>query len=345
MSELGVLITNFCEPESDLASGDFLSSYFLNQQYVEGQVIGIENETDLISQFYEGPSFCEIEREELTQIILSNMNSVYSAFCSHYIISYANIIAPSDRTILNNSVKRQLFRENKDLLREKSETMKSPIFFDDEFNLYSGELILNATEYPYWNFVEAISKNNSKLSRHWTNYFNSSQSGSSRLDAIKYRDLVRNYYLGMDFASDKMKDSLPKIHALVKKIEHVFCDYPIPFLWLELAINQLGSPYHSQLNKHMRFSYKAKEKEMFVDSFIFDKCRSLYDWLPMIDLYGDELSKMEKQILVRICLDAIGGKQSGHILPSLYYGSNLIGQGEKDWAQFVYSLPRRVKLD
>jgi hypothetical protein len=154
--------------------------------------------------------------------------------------------------------------------------------------------------------------------------------------------LLRNYYVGKEFLSDVLLNSIPEINSIVKKTERVFCDLPLPYLWVELAINQFGTPYHSQFKNHLRFSYTAQRNKMFVDSFTFDKCRSLYDWLPMIELFGTDLSNLERQILARICIDAIGGKQSGTILPNLYFGSNLIGRGEHNWAEFVDSLPERT---
>lgn len=342
LSELGVLITNFCEPEEDNSSIDFLVSYFKNQEVVEDVIVDLQDDDGLMSNFTEGPYLHQMETSDLKKIITKNLKSAYSAFCTHYIMAYANIISPSYRILLNKSAKKELFNVNKKYMDEVTNKMgENPISSD---SLYSTELSLNAIGYPFWTYLESLSKNRSKLSEAWFNYYNESYRGVSRFDAIKYRDLARYYYLGLKFGSNKMAGELPKINKSVSKTEGVFCDSPLPYLWVELAINQLGAPYHSKTDKHKRFSYKAKEKEMFVDSFVFDKCRSLYDWLPMIDLYGQEFSQLEKQMIVRICLDAIGGKQMGNILPSLYFGSNLIGQGERDWAKFVFGLPKRKRI-
>src|SRR5690606_8428166 len=99
---------------------------------------------------------------------------------------------------------------------------------------------------------------------------------------------------------------------------------------------------HSNVKNHNRFSYKAKEREMCLDIFTFDKCRALYDWLPMIEYYGEDLSKIERQMITRICLDAIG-KHRLLILDSLYFGSSLVCINDKSWSG-NHEFKRRNKL-
>ncbi len=73
---------------------------------------------------------------------------------------------------------------------------------------------------------------------------------------------------------------------------------------------------------------------MFLDLFVFDSCRSLYDWLPMINLYGEHMSTIERQIIVRACMDAIT-KQNHFSSFFSYYGANLIGDGSEEWSSFA----------
>jgi hypothetical protein len=82
---------------------------------------------------------------------------------------------------------------------------------------------------------------------------------------------------------------------------------------------------------------------MCTDIFTFDKCRAFYDWLPMIEFYGEDLMQMERQILARICVDAIS-KHSLHILEQQYYGSALIGANERPWSR-NFELPIRYFIN
>ena len=140
----------------------------------------------------------------------------------------------------------------------------------------------------------------------------------------------------MDILSESLKKSIPEIMESVPDSKFsrfsIFCDIPMIHLWLELAVNQLGYPYHHNTKNHKRYSYKAKEREMCLDIFTFDQCRSLYDWLPMIEYYGDDLKNLERQMMTRICIDAIG-KHSLHILDRQYFGAALVCINDEDWSE------------
>ena len=82
---------------------------------------------------------------------------------------------------------------------------------------------------------------------------------------------------------------------------------------------------------------------MCLDIFTFDQCRALYDWLPMIEYYGDDLSILERQMISRICIDAIG-KHSLHILERQYYGSAIVGINEHCWSK-NHDIKDRMNLD
>jgi len=81
---------------------------------------------------------------------------------------------------------------------------------------------------------------------------------------------------------------------------------------------------------------------MYLDSFVLDQCRAFYDWLPMIELYGRDLMSIERQLISRICMDAIC-KCRDNLVPRLYAGANLICFNDESWAREA-ELPRRVDL-
>ena len=66
---------------------------------------------------------------------------------------------------------------------------------------------------------------------------------------------------------------------------------------------------HINYLQHERFSYKAKETPMYVDIFTFDACRAIYDWLPLFELFENNIQINEKHIIFRCCIDLISGKQ------------------------------------
>jgi hypothetical protein len=82
---------------------------------------------------------------------------------------------------------------------------------------------------------------------------------------------------------------------------------------------------------------------MMFDVFVFDRCRSLYDWLPLLDSYGDTFGVLEKQIIIRSCIDSIT-KQTRETIPYSYYGASLVCINEESGAFPIPEMPPRNNL-
>jgi hypothetical protein len=332
LSELGVLIVNSCLPEKTDESIDFLSSYYFNQQFLESTVLSDHPELDHDGSYGEGADAYGFSKSQIKRIIEKNFWFAYSAFATHYPIFYANLIQPAHHVLKNPLVKKRLFEIKEEALDEIDQK-----YFNRE------EIILEWTEYAFYNFLQSLGDYRS--AREWSKYFNSNAHGASRDSAVRYVYMLRDAVYG-DFVhllSDSLKKSISEINNSIPDIKGGrFCDVPMIHLWLELAVNQLGYPNHTNIKNHKRFSYKAKENEMFVDVFTFDKCRALYDWLPMIEYYGKDLSNIERQMITRICMDAIG-KHRLYILDALYFGSALICINDKAWSK-NHEFKKRIKL-
>ena len=78
-----------------------------------------------------------------------------------------------------------------------------------------------------------------------------------------------------------------------------------------------------------------------MDVFTLDQCRGFYDWLPMIEYQSDYVKDFNRQMIIRMNIDAIA-KHSLGVISQQYYGSALIGIGEADWAKFYDFPPREV---
>jgi hypothetical protein len=199
-----------------------------------------------------------------------------------------------------------------------------------------GDLILSPSNYPLWHFTLALKEAVSPLARVWHSHYNERAFGASRFEAICLGDLLRSAFEGyVDALSEPLRSAIPRIYeALPDKHGGLFCDVPMPRLWLEVALNQLGFPYHPRVDKHWRCQYTAKRRKMMIDVFVLDRCRAFYDWLPTIEYYGKDLTVPERQIITRACLDAIE-RQTRWPLSGLYSYSSLIGKYEVEWARFA----------
>ncbi|MDL9988812.1 hypothetical protein [Providencia rettgeri] len=365
LSDLGILITNSSLPESNAGNIEFLSSYFRSQTFIESPIITGDNSEVYYSEGADAHSL--YTKEEIQDMldndidwldedcdfeekIKDNFDSAYSAFCSHYPVIIANYAQPTTRVSSIPSLRKMFFKKNLDKIKECIEKISVPsnnIFMDidfeklennnylDRFDFSGGELHEQHEDFPIWNFISRLTRSKHDVCKYWAQQFTKKNNGCLSLETIQLYDLLRNaQYSYKEILSENLSNSIKNImKEIPDRKGGIFCDVPMPHLWMELALNHLGNAYHINTDQQWRAKYKAKKHEMYLDIFVFDSCRSLYDWLPMLDLYGEYLSSIERQIIVRSCIDAIK-KQCHYSSFYSYFGAHLIGEKTKSWSKF-----------
>jgi hypothetical protein len=356
LSDLGVLVVNSCEPDATDDVCEFLAAYYRFQPMVECTAYGEEphEEEGQRTAWFSEPASCHgYEFEDLKRIAETHLTDVYSAFATSYPLYYSSFLSPTLRFLRNNSLRRQLFTADKSALMEAFDRMSDSSVFMELLGLkeggkegrISGDRLLNVEGFPFWNFIDTLKTKAGDLGKYWFSEFSRPASGVSVLDAARFRESLSETLAGYDgLLATNIKEEIRRVNAAIPDARYaLFCDLPMAHLWLELALNQLGAPYHANVQNHRRWTYKAKVRRMHLDAFTFDRCRSLYDFLPMVDMYGDVLKNQLPQMIVRCCIDAIG-KQSRWPLSNLYYGSNVACIGDVEGAEFA-ELRARVDLD
>jgi len=210
--------------------------------------------------------------------------------------------------------------KNKEFISEDEENQEKEELYE------GGELYEDPENYPFWNFIDNIKSKESTACKFWYSEFTKNKNNkTSYLKCSQLYDLLRNgSYIYKAILSPALSECISEVQkSLPDRNGGVFCDVPMPHLWVELAVNHLGNSYHINTDQHWRAKYKAKEREMYLDMFTFDNCRPLYDWLPMLQMYGNDLKFIERQIIIRSCMDLIT-KQSHYLSTGSYYGANLI---------------------
>ena len=340
LSNLSCLITNTCYPDKSDENIDFLTSYFHYQSFYE-YLIHDSTDLDGRGRFVEDNfSYGIVDKKDFRPYVDKNFEYAYSAFQTNFIINYSNHILPTSNVITNPILFKRLFQTDSKIIKEQLK------IFEETEAVY-----LTPNNYSFYHFFNDLKAGSSKLENSWKEFIQRKEHNGFDIDTI-----VKFFYMQlnaptegfMTLLSDSMKSSLPEIMKNIPdrisgSARGLFCDVPMIHLWLELAINQLGYPYHHNTKMHKRFSYRAKEREMCVDIFTFDQCRSLYDWLPMIEYYGDDLKIIERQILTRSCIDAIA-KHSLHILENQYFGAAIACINDRSWSRNHY-FDNREKLE
>lgn len=329
LNNLSCLITNTCYPDKTDENIDFLSSYFHYQSCYDYLVYDSTN-TDGEGRFVENNQAYGIDDiKDFKPIVKKNFDFAYSAFQTNFIINYSNLILPITNILSNPILFKRLFKADSKVILEELEK------FEQNWSIY-----LEADRYSLFHFFQELINGKSPLSKAWSTFITENKYDRKSMNtAVKFFYMLLNAPNDgfMKILSDPMKLAISEImNNIPDRIggsqNGLFCDIPMIHLWLELSINQLGYVYHQNTENHRRYSYKAKERNMCIDIFTFDQCRSLYDWLPMIDYYGEDLKIIERQILTRMCVDAIG-KQSYQILGNQYYGSAIACINDQPWSK------------
>lgn len=122
---------------------------------------------------------------------------------------------------------------------------------------------------------------------------------------------------------------------------HQFLDKPHSNLLLDVLINQLAYPFHSNTKQNLRYRYKAKSTQMYTDVTVYDECRYIYDWLPAVNQVQKAFSDLSYQYVFRFALD-------GLVKTRQFYNNEFFYQGSvvsDDIATFQpHVMPHRIKV-
>ena len=72
-----------------------------------------------------------------------------------------------------------------------------------------------------------------------------------------------------------------------------------------LLYGQMAYPSFPVVDKLLRLSYTAKQRQMFSDVFIFDKCRYVYEQFPTVDNSTFALHELHQQMVIRMVVDGL----------------------------------------
>ena len=91
--------------------------------------------------------------------------------------------------------------------------------------------------------------------------------------------------------------------------QYCFCDPSPPEyvlgLIMGLLYGQMAYPSFPVIDKSLRLKYTAKDRQMFSDVFIFDKCRYLYENFPSIHFSEFAMKELWQQMLFRMVADGL----------------------------------------
>ncbi|EHL2495639.1 hypothetical protein KDF72_002691, partial [Enterococcus faecalis] len=292
LEDFGVLVTNNAVPlKEDIEKNsekyiELLTSFFVKQKMPESCIVGGKNRYTVLSEVSKD------YREALLPDIKQNFYSAYSSFCTLYPIFYSTHISPVYKIFSNKTLSSLLIDESK-----------------IKFDFYDDSMCQEMPSY----FVNNLNNDWKKKNAMYENKEPGTQRNRKQSVDIANAILEESFdKLECDFILESFKTAIEKSYEIISDFEdmRLFCDLVFIGTLVEFTIFQLGYPYHVNYTNHERFSYQAKDTEMNIDIFTFDSCRAIYDWYPLFEMYENNINLLEKQIILRICLDLINGKQT-----------------------------------
>lgn len=359
LADMSVLIVNTCYPEKTDENIEFLTNFFYNDNFFEMSVYdGKErNREEGDYWFYRCEGCSEYGIHDIASfkaIIEKNFEYAYSAFQSAFLIDYANRHKASYEVFKNTTLANRMLKTDvlKDYNKFKNDFCDILVqeYFEDGRKLssqqYMSDGFFEKKDNGLFSRLDAIKISEVFVEtpyRHGFVDYSKNQEWAKQPEETR-GEMPIEEYKEVDFKvvlNDDVKFVIDEINNWFYG-KFKFCDLPMEHLWLELLLFQLGHPYHTNIGNHKRYSYTAKKRRMCIDIVTLDKCRALYDWIPMLEYFIYDMKNHDRQMISRMCIDAIG-KQLLHIVDEVYFGAALVGINEYDWSASKV-LPNRVDI-
>lgn len=351
LTDMSILVVNTTYPDKTSKNIERIADFFYNDTFFEYSVVnGKERDKDSWIYRAEGCDALGIDHETLLDLIGKHFEQAYSAFQSSFLLDYANRHKPAYQVFKQRMLSSRIIKndELKDIDKFLS-TYYNPLlseYFEDGRRLPS-------SQYEDDNFFKT-KENGALRSRHESmklmEVILESPYRHWRSEDLSYEKPKEEADTDTDDSVIDFKTVLTKeVSDVVNNIgdwfyaKYSFCDMPMEHLWLELLLNQFGHPYHTNIDNHRRYRYKAKERSMCIDILTLDKCRALYDWLPMLEYFIHDMKDHNRQMVTKMCIDAID-KQLLHIVEEAYFGAALVGIDSYEWSKYKF-LPTRINLN
>ena len=184
---------------------------------------------------------------------------------------------------------------------------------------------------------------------------------SSKLKNEKVSSLVLTHLLSycpeliFKFANDQFisKCLRPLIESLIEKTFSKFSDPPTAEattgLVAGLLYGQMAYPSFPVVDKLLRLKYTARERQMFADVFVFDKCRYVYEQFPTVDCSEHAINEPKQQMVFRMVVDGLR-KHVAYICHDVFQHCNVAGvnattEGGTSSTNYYSKIPNRQDLD
>ncbi|MBO1050503.1 MULTISPECIES: class I SAM-dependent methyltransferase [Dolichospermum] len=350
----GVLITNVSLPNQQQDPKGFdlitklVASYLYPKDFLEQEESNEDNEN-----WVEGAISGSFSFNNWLTEIQNNIDFYYGQYITRLIIDIASVVVPYNNFTQKHGLFEQFFN-----LKNKSELEKriNELYHVSEEG-EGGDIIDEPGQMPIlWTVASLHSHRNSQdlnypqLIYQDPEYEKFGKLFLRQLSLIDNESEIINNFERLHFLLDEgfyqSEFYSKKFINLDKRRWHQemyqFCDVVLFHQIKELLFRQIAVPYHVNIEKTKRWTYLAKDTQMFMDMIILDECRYIYDWMPTVDMIEAGMDSIDRQLCYRFALDALG-KHRRWYNNEYFFGTSIIGQFEEGFE--AKSLEPRIKIN
>ncbi len=315
LETLGVLITNFAFPSKEKSAnlGYRENLNLLAANYLYPKSFS-EKYSGLGGGLREAPEYHGIDTEQFLKIANRNESTFYSQLITRVLFDLPGVFIPYQRLASNENL-RNLFFKNFSKSSFHSDYQEDLFCFPNENSLVWG----------LSNFF-FIEKNGFE---DFFNRFKKQLSINGNENSLYEQIELVCYFMKESIQDDLHSDKLDKIRRNWKFTDkYIFCDVFLFHQLKDILIGQLTNPYFYNIDFTKRWTYKAKENEMFMDLVTYDECRYVFDWMPTLDMFEEGVEDSNRQLSLRFAMDSIT-KQRRWYNDDFFHGTAVIDQFTK----------------
>lgn len=328
LETLGVLITNFSFPNkanpNNLDYRENLNLLAANYLYPKPFT---ERHNGMGGGWTETPECHGINQEEFLEIVKQNENTFYSQLITRILFDLPSVLIPYQRLASNDSLINLFFKN-----------FKRTSFHKD----YDEDVFTFPDEYPWiWGLSSFFIDKDSFIKLF--NRLKRQLSITSNENALFEQIELVCYFITERSEDNLHSDKLEKIRKNWRITDkYVFCDVFMFHQLKDILIGQLTSPYFYNVEFTKRWTYQAKENEMFMDLITYDECRYIFDWMPTLDMFEEGVENWDRQLSLRFVMDSVA-KQRRWYNAEFFSGTAVIDQWTKTFEAKEIKKRKKIK--
>lgn len=291
----GALITNYSAPPEDGPARDRyvnLATAYFHPRY--------NDIPDVVRKSHLDPAIFATDPSILMEFIADNLEPVYSDLVTQLTIDLAAVIIPNLRAFSMPAFLRKHAGKQEDvssvIARQTGENIGE--------NGLPGDRWLSPGSYPILSFFDRLEE------------YTPNDPLLKALESYNHHRLTFKHFISVSELTKSVLEGnwdilSPELRAAMRCSwfdykARITCDVPFPNLLVGSLIGTYGRPNFYNPRLSQRVKYISNVREMYCDLFVFDQCRSFFDWFPTVQACPSRFRSIPFQIVARCLIDRLG---------------------------------------